>query len=77
VAWTLKFKLKFRLKFRLKLSIANMLERTTTEEVKNAVAGTLKFKLKFKLKLSIACFEITQIHLKRENQIPNKSPLSL
>ena len=23
------------------------------------------------------CYEITQIHLKRESQIPNKSPLSL
>ena len=54
-----------------------MLERTTTEEVKNAVAWTLKFKPKFRRKLNIACCEITQIHLKRENQIPNKSPLSL
>ena len=30
-----------------------MLNCTTTEEVKNAVARTLKFKPKFKLKLSL------------------------
>ena len=30
-----------------------MLERTTTEEVKNAVAWTLKFKLKFRLILGL------------------------